>query len=297
MRGRDRRRRDRAAAALGPALPLPDPARGRSGCSSCSWALPFEWIERLFGYVGLCLLVLRRRRDQVAPELGPASRTASCRACPRGNRLVYLYFMVGLLGAALTPYEVYFYSSGAVEDGWGPKDLRHEQGHRDDRLRPRRAAVVRADDRRGALFLPKGIDPQFLGTPALGVEARARQDRAASSRSSASSSPSAARRSRRASRARTTSRSSSAGSGASASARAGRRASRSRGSSIFVLAAADRDDGLRPREDHRVLRHLLGRRAAAHVPADPARRERPDVHGPLPQQPARRTCSGSSTSS
>ena len=36
---------------------------------------------------------------------------------------MYGYFAVGLLGAAMTPYEVYFYSSGAVEEGWTPKDL------------------------------------------------------------------------------------------------------------------------------------------------------------------------------
>ena len=41
-----------------------------------------------------------------------------------GSLSVYLYFVVGLLGAALTPYEVYFYSSGAVEDRWGIKDLK-----------------------------------------------------------------------------------------------------------------------------------------------------------------------------
>ena len=41
-----------------------------------------------------------------------------------GSLAVYLYFVVGLLGAAMTPYEVYFYSSGAVEDRWGIKDLK-----------------------------------------------------------------------------------------------------------------------------------------------------------------------------
>src|SRR4030095_545588 len=39
------------------------------------------------------------------------------------DKLVYAYFAVGLLGAAMTPYEVYFYSSGVVEEGWTPKDL------------------------------------------------------------------------------------------------------------------------------------------------------------------------------
>ena len=31
--------------------------------------------------------------------------------------------MIGLLGAAMTPYEVYFYSSGGVEERWAPKDI------------------------------------------------------------------------------------------------------------------------------------------------------------------------------
>ena len=39
------------------------------------------------------------------------------------DTLVFLFFVVGLLGAAMTPYEVYFYSSGGVEEGWTPKDL------------------------------------------------------------------------------------------------------------------------------------------------------------------------------
>ena len=37
--------------------------------------------------------------------------------------MVYLYFVVGLLGAAMTPYEVYFYSSGAVEERLDLQDL------------------------------------------------------------------------------------------------------------------------------------------------------------------------------
>jgi Mn2+/Fe2+ NRAMP family transporter len=40
-----------------------------------------------------------------------------------GDLVVYGYFVVGLIGAAMVPYEVYFYSSGAVEERWTPKDL------------------------------------------------------------------------------------------------------------------------------------------------------------------------------
>ena len=37
---------------------------------------------------------------------------------------VYWYFVVGLIAAALMPYEIYFYSSGAVEEGWDERDLK-----------------------------------------------------------------------------------------------------------------------------------------------------------------------------
>ena len=66
---------------------------------------------------------------------------------------------------------------------------------------------------------------------------------------------------------------------------------------IFILALAIVDDRLRPGEDHRVLRDLLRRRAAADVSADPARRERPDVHGPLPERQVLERARRSSTSS
>ncbi|HET7483397.1 MAG TPA: divalent metal cation transporter, partial [Actinomycetota bacterium] len=35
----------------------------------------------------------------------------------------YWYFAIALFGAAMTPYEVFFYSSGAVEERWSEKDL------------------------------------------------------------------------------------------------------------------------------------------------------------------------------
>ena len=35
----------------------------------------------------------------------------------------YWYFAIALFGAAMTPYEVFFFSSGAVEEHWTVKDL------------------------------------------------------------------------------------------------------------------------------------------------------------------------------
>jgi Mn2+/Fe2+ NRAMP family transporter len=84
-----------------------------------------------------------------------------------GSLSVYLYFVVGLLGAAMTPYEVYFYSSGAVEDGWGLRELGLNRvtamiGYGLGGFLSFSLMIVA-----GALFLPQSIDPQFLGTPAL----------------------------------------------------------------------------------------------------------------------------------
>jgi manganese transport protein len=36
---------------------------------------------------------------------------------------VYAFFVVALVGAQMTPYEMFFFSSGAVESRWRPKDL------------------------------------------------------------------------------------------------------------------------------------------------------------------------------
>jgi Mn2+/Fe2+ NRAMP family transporter len=46
-------------------------------------------------------------------------------ATPTGseNWTTYGYFAVALFASALTPYEVFFFSSGGVEEKWGPKDL------------------------------------------------------------------------------------------------------------------------------------------------------------------------------
>ena len=80
---------------------------------------------------------------------------------------MYAYFVVGLVGAAMIPYEVYFYSSGAVEERWTPKDLGTNRanvfvGYSLGGLLSF-ALMISA----GALLLPQGIDAQLLGTVAL----------------------------------------------------------------------------------------------------------------------------------
>jgi Mn2+/Fe2+ NRAMP family transporter len=141
-----------------------------AGLAVASWALPFEWIERVFGYLGLCLLVFAVAAIKLHPDWGKVAHGFVPGSHSGGSLLVYLYFVVGLLGAAMTPYEVYFYSSGAVEDGWGPKELNLNKvtatiGYGLGGFLSFALMIVAA-----VLFLPQGIDPQFLGTPALTAE-------------------------------------------------------------------------------------------------------------------------------
>jgi manganese transport protein len=140
-----------------------------AGLGVAIWVLPFEWIERLFGYLGLCLLVFAVGAIKLHPDWGAVGHGFVPHA-DTGNFMLYAYFAVGLLGAAMTPYEVYFYSSGVVEEGWTPKDLGLNRansmiGYALGGLLSC-ALMITA----GALYLPEGIEPQFIGTVALGAD-------------------------------------------------------------------------------------------------------------------------------
>jgi Mn2+/Fe2+ NRAMP family transporter len=94
------------------------------------WNLSFTVIENLFSLLGLALLVfvvgaLVQGVDWSAFVHGfvPGAPSAADGAGLTDNRWTYAYFVVGLVGAAMTPYEVYFFSSGAIEDGWTRSEL------------------------------------------------------------------------------------------------------------------------------------------------------------------------------
>ena len=79
----------------------------------------------------------------------------------------------------MTPYEVYFYSSGGVEDRWSPKDIGLNRanaiiGYGLGGFLSLALMIVG-----GALFLGHGISPEHLGTIALGAEDPLGQDRPA----------------------------------------------------------------------------------------------------------------------
>jgi Mn2+/Fe2+ NRAMP family transporter len=88
------------------------------------WRMPFEWMERVFGLAGLALAVFVVTVWKVGPDWGSLFDAAASPHVPAGESpFSYAYFGIALFGAAMTPYEVFFFSSGAVEERWTRRDL------------------------------------------------------------------------------------------------------------------------------------------------------------------------------
>jgi Mn2+/Fe2+ NRAMP family transporter len=90
--------------------------------------MPFQKMEQGFGLAGLALLAFAVGLWQLGPDWGQLMHGALHPSVPDGEgHPTYLFYAIGLFGAAMTPYEVFFFSSGAVEEGWTKKDLNLER--------------------------------------------------------------------------------------------------------------------------------------------------------------------------
>jgi Mn2+/Fe2+ NRAMP family transporter len=88
------------------------------------WKVKFSVIEKAFGLTGLLICILLVALWKLGPDWGELAHSALEPAVPTTETgFTYAFFAIALLGAAMTPYEVFFFSSGAVEDGWSPTDL------------------------------------------------------------------------------------------------------------------------------------------------------------------------------
>jgi Mn2+/Fe2+ NRAMP family transporter len=139
------------------------------GLAVIIWTTSFDWLERIFGYGGLCLLVFAVAAVKLAPDWGKVGN-GLLPHLPQNNKLLYAYFVIGLLGAALTPYEVYFYSSGGIEDRWSPKDIGLNRANAIIGYGLGGFLSFALMISGAALFLGHGISPEHLGTIALGAE-------------------------------------------------------------------------------------------------------------------------------
>jgi Mn2+/Fe2+ NRAMP family transporter len=88
------------------------------------WRVRFSVMEKVFGLSGLTLIVAAVALWRLDPWFLDTLAAAAHIGPPAGEPWTsYSFFGIALLGAAMTPYEVFFFSSGAVEEGWTERDM------------------------------------------------------------------------------------------------------------------------------------------------------------------------------
>jgi Mn2+/Fe2+ NRAMP family transporter len=88
------------------------------------WRVKFKIMENVAGLVGLCLIGFAVGLFLLGPDWGQLGRQVLQEVTTSTEKVsTYWFYAVALFGAAMTPYEVFFFSSGAVEEGWTTKDL------------------------------------------------------------------------------------------------------------------------------------------------------------------------------
>jgi Mn2+/Fe2+ NRAMP family transporter len=88
------------------------------------WRARFSVMENVLGLFGLALIVFAVALWQLGPDWGDLLHRMAVVDKPGDEQWrTWAYYAVALFGAALTPYEVFFFSSGGVEERWTAKDL------------------------------------------------------------------------------------------------------------------------------------------------------------------------------
>ncbi len=134
------------------------------------WVLPFKWIERTYGLLGLFMIVFAVALvanhppwQQVAGGFVPQ--------VPKGlstkELLTFAYFTVAIISAVMFPYEVYFYSSGGIEEEWSPKDLLTNRMTSIIGMGLGSLLAVSILANSAQLFGPVNVDPEIPGSAAL----------------------------------------------------------------------------------------------------------------------------------
>lgn len=132
--------------------------------------LPFKWIERTYGLLGLFMLVFGVALIAIHPPWGEMAAGLVPRIPPGlslRHQILYAYFAVAIVSAVMFPYETYFYSSGAIEDEWGEKELSTNRVTAVVGFGLGSLLAISILGVSAQLFGPRGISPEMLGSVAL----------------------------------------------------------------------------------------------------------------------------------
>jgi len=134
------------------------------------WRVKFTTMENVFGLLGLFLIVYAVAVWQAHPDWGSlAHQVTQPRPIGQETWPTYWYYAIALFGAALTPYEVFFFSSGGVEEHWTRRDLKEARvnvfiGFPLGGILSISIAAICA-----LIYLPRGIEVSTLGQTVLPI--------------------------------------------------------------------------------------------------------------------------------
>lgn len=132
------------------------------------WFLPFKKIENVLGYVSLGVVIFIVAALKSLPGLHHLAG-GMLMGASGGSVLSYWYFAIGLLAASLMPYQIYFYSSGGIEEKWKPKDLLNNKLNTYIGFGLGALVVIGIIIMSANTLMPHAVSPNFVGTPLLGV--------------------------------------------------------------------------------------------------------------------------------
>jgi len=134
------------------------------------WVLPFKWIERTYGLLGLFMIVFAVALIAIHPPWDQIAR-GFVPQVPKGlstkELLTFGYFIVAIISAVMFPYEVYFYSSGGIEESWGPKDMLTNRVTSILGMGLGSLLAIAILSNSAQLFGPANVDPEIPGSAAL----------------------------------------------------------------------------------------------------------------------------------
>lgn len=138
------------------------------GLIAVIWFTPFKGIERIFGYLGLGLAVFLITAIKTTPSVHEFM-SGLVPGNLGSDALTYWYFAVGLIASTVMPFEVYFYSSGGIEEKWTPKKMFENRFNATVGFMFGGLAAVGVIVASANAFMPQHIVPEFIGTTPLSV--------------------------------------------------------------------------------------------------------------------------------